>query len=190
MKELKSRIMAFLSSEEPQQEVIELAKAKLEDGTSVESNSFADGEAVFISPLEEGDEPVALPVGEYKLEDGKVLVVKEEGIIDSIGEAESEEPKEEEEVEAEKEDKEEVKELEDKEEVEDEPKEESNEVEELKAVIAALEAELAELRGKQELSTEEVVEETVELSEEVQPIVHIPSTSEPKKSGFYFGKQK
>jgi predicted RNase H-like nuclease (RuvC/YqgF family) len=181
--------MAFLSSEEPQQEVIELAKAKLEDGTSVESNSFADGEAVFISPLEEGDEPVALPVGEYKLEDGKVLVVKEEGIIDSIGDVESEEPKEEE-VEAEEEVKEEVKELEDKEEVEDEPKEESNEVEELKAVIAALEAELAELRGKQELSTEEVVEETVELSEEVEPIVHIPSTSEPKKSGFYFGKQK
>lgn len=185
MKELKSRIMAFLSSEEPQQEVIELAKAKLEDGTNVESNSFADGEAVFISPLEEGDEPVALPVGEYKLEDGKVLVVKEEGVIDSIGEAEAEEAQEE--VEAEEE---EVKELEDKEEVEDEPKEESNEVEELKAVIAALEAELAELRGKQELAAEEVVEEAVELSEEVEPIVHIPTPSEPKKSGFYFGKQK
>ena len=32
-------------------------------------------------------EPVPLPVGEYELADGKILVVKEEGIIDSIVEA-------------------------------------------------------------------------------------------------------
>ena len=41
------------------------------------------------------DEKVPLPVGEYTLEDGEKIIVKEEGIIASIGEEKEEEPKEE-----------------------------------------------------------------------------------------------
>ena len=41
---------------------------------------------------------IALPVGEYELEEGKILVVSEEGLIDSIKEAAEEEVAEEEEL--------------------------------------------------------------------------------------------
>ena len=57
--------------------------AQLEDGTIISAESFEVGANVFI--LIE-DEKQALPIGEYALADGKLLVVEEEGIIASIGE--------------------------------------------------------------------------------------------------------
>jgi len=57
----------------------------LEDGTAIEAESFAAGEAVFIV-AEDGNIP--LPVGTYTLEDGRSLTVEEEGIIAAVGEAE------------------------------------------------------------------------------------------------------
>ena len=63
---------------------VELAEMKLENGTTIEADSFASGESVFIITE---DEKVPLPVGDYNLEDGKVLVVEEEGVISSIGDA-------------------------------------------------------------------------------------------------------
>lgn len=77
---------------------VELAQATLENGTVIESETFEVGSEVFIVT---DDEKVALPVGDYTLEDGEQLKVEEEGIIASIGAAE--EPTEEapeEEVEA------------------------------------------------------------------------------------------
>ena len=67
---------------------IKLAELKLENGTVLEAESFEAGKQVFI--LTE-DEKVALPVGEYELEDSRVLVVQEEGVIQEIKAQEEEE---------------------------------------------------------------------------------------------------
>lgn len=72
-----------------------LAQAKLENGTVIEAEEMVEGNEVFIVTEEER---IAMPVGEYQLEDGQILIVEEEGIIASVGAAE-EAP--EEEVEAE-----------------------------------------------------------------------------------------
>ena len=84
--EILKNIKTFLGEETPvelQEEVteevkVELAQAKLENGTLVESSSFKKGDEIFIIT---DDEKVAMPVGEYVMEDGKLLVVEEEGII-------------------------------------------------------------------------------------------------------------
>lgn len=83
------------SQEEIKEEVkVELAQAKLENGTVVESESFKEGDEIFIIT---DDEKVAMPVGEYVMEDGKLLVVKEEGLIADYREVSDEAPAEEEE---------------------------------------------------------------------------------------------
>lgn len=61
-----------------------LAQQTLENGTIIEAESFEAGQQVFVVSDEER---VALPVGEYALEDGKTLVVEEEGLIAEIKEA-------------------------------------------------------------------------------------------------------
>lgn len=84
--EILKNIKTFLGEETPvelQEEVteevkVELAQAKLENGTLVESSSFKKGDEIFIIT---DDQKVAMPVGEYVMEDGKLLVVEEEGII-------------------------------------------------------------------------------------------------------------
>ena len=77
---------------------VELAQAKLDNGTVLEAEAFEAGNEIF---LVTEDERVAVPVGEYQMEDGQMLVVSEEGIIGEIKSAEAEES--EEEVEAEEE---------------------------------------------------------------------------------------
>lgn len=68
---------------------IKLAQMMLEDGvTTIEAESFEAGYSVGI--VTEGG-IVAMPVGEYILEDGRVLVVIEEGIIGEIKEETAEE---------------------------------------------------------------------------------------------------
>ena len=57
---------------------VKLEEAKLENGTVVEAEKFEKGSEIFIKT---DDERVAMPVGEYILEDGKLLVVEEEGVI-------------------------------------------------------------------------------------------------------------
>tara|TARA_R100001443_G_scaffold12761_4_gene22512 strand:+ start:261 stop:848 length:588 start_codon:yes stop_codon:yes gene_type:complete len=84
--------------EETPKEVLELAQLKLENGTVLEADAFEAGNEIFI--LTE-DDKIALPVGEYLTEEGKTLVVEEEGIIQEIKaeeEVEEEAPAEEEEV--------------------------------------------------------------------------------------------
>jgi len=66
-------------------EKVELASMSLADGTMVEAEVFEAGANVF---LVGGDgEKIAAPVGEHSLEDGRVLVIEEEGIIKEIKEA-------------------------------------------------------------------------------------------------------
>jgi len=78
---------------------IQLAELKLENGTVLEADAFESGKEVFIKTE---DENVALPVGEYELEDSRLLVVEEEGVIKEI-KAQEEDEKEDEEKEDDKE---------------------------------------------------------------------------------------
>lgn len=73
---------------------VTLEQRKLDNGTVVEAEAFSKGNEVFIKTE---DEKVAMPVGEYTLEDGQVLLVKEEGIIADLADS-KEEPEEEEEM--------------------------------------------------------------------------------------------
>tara|TARA_R100000773_G_C4205081_1_gene106266 strand:- start:408 stop:1052 length:645 start_codon:yes stop_codon:yes gene_type:complete len=68
-------------------EHLKFEDAQLEDGTVISADAFEVGAAVFIM-VEEEKQP--LPVGEYAMADGKMLVVEEEGIIASISEVEEE----------------------------------------------------------------------------------------------------
>jgi len=65
---------------------VKLGTMKLSDGVTVlEAEMFEAGAEVFIVAE---DQKIALPVGEYELEDGRILVVMEEGIISEIKDAE------------------------------------------------------------------------------------------------------
>ena len=89
LKEIKSVLGIELS-----EEVVEtkLAQMMLENGTVLEAEEFAPEFEVFIVTEED---KIALPVGEYALEDGRILVVEEEGIIKEIKEVSGEEVEEE-----------------------------------------------------------------------------------------------
>ena len=74
---------------------VKLEQMKLENGTVLEAETFESGKEVFV--LAEGDK-IPVPAGEYALEDGKVLVVAEDGIIGEVKEM-ADEPETEEVVE-------------------------------------------------------------------------------------------
>ena len=82
---------------------VKLEQMKLENGTVLEADAFSEGNEIFIVTE---DERVALPVGDYVLEDGQILVVEEEGIIKEMKSEEDEAKEEEVEVEAEEEEEE------------------------------------------------------------------------------------
>jgi len=75
--DILKKVMTLLSMD------VKLAEMKLENGTTLVSDSFEAGSEVFIQSAEDGTN-VPVPVGEYKLEDGSTLVVEEEGIIGGI----------------------------------------------------------------------------------------------------------
>ena len=89
LKEIKSVLGIELSGE-----VVEtkLAQMMLENGTVLEAEEFAPEFEVFIVTEED---KIALPVGEYALEDGRILVVETEGLIKEIKEVKGEEVEEE-----------------------------------------------------------------------------------------------
>ena len=147
---------------------VELAQAKLENGTVLEAEAFEAGNEIFIVTE---DEKVAVPVGDYTMEDGKILVVAEEGIIGEIKEAGEE--VEEEEVEAAEEEmsyatKEELAEV-------------KSMIEEIKAMI----------KEKEEMAEQEVEEQ---LKEELSkpaaaPLKHNPE-SETNKNQVLFSQRR
>jgi len=156
---------------------VKLEEMKLENGTVVSAEAFEKGKEIFIVT---DDEKVAMPVGEYILEDGRLVVVEEEGIIADVREVSDEVPAKEEEVE-ETEDLEEV-----KEEMSYATKEELAEVktmvEEIKAMLEPKE-EMSE-----EVKEEEVKEEVKEELSAVKPIKHNPEASTPQKKQVQFAK--
>jgi len=157
-----------LTGVEPEVLDTKLEDQLLADGqTTIQADMFEAGQNVFI--VVPDSEPVPLPIGEYELTDGKILVVKAEGVIDSIvdalpteenpAEAETEVP-----VEAEK----------------------TPEQAKVKKIVrsqveeqhfSALEEKIAELEAKiVELS--KVTEVVVELAEEPKPIQFNPENSQ------------
>lgn len=156
---------------------VKLATMKLSDGVTVlEAEAFEAGVEVFVVAE---DQKIALPVGEYELEDGKILVVSEEGMIAEIKEMEAEEemPMEEPEAEVEVEVEAEAEAPRDiKKTVESIVKETFfSEMEALKLENEELKAKL-ETFSKVEPTTETTTEETTEKVEleEVTPIVFNP----------------
>tara|TARA_B110000259_G_scaffold143832_1_gene161980 strand:- start:292 stop:954 length:663 start_codon:yes stop_codon:yes gene_type:complete len=187
---------------------VKLEEMKLENGTVVSAESFEKGKEIFIVT---DDEKVAMPVGEYLLEDGRLVVVEEEGSIADVREVSDEVP---------------AKETEEGEEITSDLEEEEKEMadvadwEGMEKRIQNLEDAIADLKGgkeskmeedeevemEQEISRqpksrtikEEFSEElSKELSEEVKtelsepaskPIKHNPEGETPQKTKFEFAK--
>ena len=81
---LLEKIKALLSNE------IKLEQMMMADGvTKIEADSFEAGKEVFV--VTEDEQKIAVPVGEYELEDGRILVIVEEGIISEVKEVKEEE---------------------------------------------------------------------------------------------------
>lgn len=165
---------------------VKLAQATLENGTVIESEDFAVGSEVFIVTE---DEKVALPVGDYTLEDGETLIVEQEGIIASIGATEEEAPAEEE-VEAKEDEKEEMGYA-----TKEELAEVKAMIEEIKSMLEPKEemSEEAPNTIKSEETTTKTVyasEEEVELSAEpIAKITHNPE-AETKKNLNLFSQKR
>lgn len=152
--ETLNKIANLLNVDLSAQEEVKLEQMRLENGTVIEAEAFEAGEAVFIVTE---DERVALPIGEYELEGGMILVVAEEGVIAEMREDGEEEPAEapvaEEEVEAAEEEKEEEMSYATKEELGAAIDELKGMIEEIKAMMSPKEEEMAEeVKEKQELS--------------------------------------
>jgi len=179
---------------------VKLEQRKLDDKvTVIEAETFEQGEEVMI--VTEDEQKIALPIGEYKMESGEILVVAEEGIISELKEAEEEvveeEVKEEvveEEVEAATEESKPIKKTVEsivKETFFSEMEKLKKENEELKSQLQELskdpvaeestpEAIKEEIKEEVELSTEEPKANEVEAA--AKPIVHNPE-NQAKKVG-------
>ena len=158
---------------------VKLETMLLSDGVSMlEADAFEAGQPVFI--LTEDEQRIPLPVGEYELEDMRILVVIEEGVIADVREAAEPEvevevespeaPMVEEEVEAATETAPQAKKI-----------VESIVKESFFSEIEALKKENEELKAQIALSqTPEVAEEVapVELSEEPKPISFNPENTQ------------
>ena len=137
-------------------EEVKLEQTKLENGTVIEAESFEQGKEVFIVSE---DQLVAMPVGEYILEDTRLLVVEEEGLIADVREVSDKVPE---------------KETEEGEEVEEELAEEAD-VADWKGMeirIKNLEDAIANIKSEEGLKEElSAIEKgnnlTVELSQEI-----------------------
>lgn len=160
---------------------VKLEQMTLENGTIFEAESFEVGQEVFIVT---DDEKVAVPAGEYELQDGNIIVVNENGEIAEMGakeEAPEEEVKEEVEVEAKDEEKEEMGYA---------TKEELAEVKEMIEDIKAM------LEPKEEMSKEIVAEEVVEQVKEelsqpaVEPLTHNPEANTKNKVEVKYSKNR
>jgi hypothetical protein len=153
-------------------EEVKLEQQTLENGAILEAESFEAGQEVFIVSE---DEKIAVPVGEYQMEDGRILVVAEEGLIaeikaeeeEEVEEVEAKEEEEEEEMYATKRELAEVKEM----------------IEEIKAMLEPKEEMNSDDLGN--LMTEELAKhektELSEVPEEVQEELNQPA-AEPIKA--------
>ena len=176
-----NKIKALLGME------VALEQMKLMDGVTIlEADAFEMDNEVFV--VTEDEQKIALPIGEYELENGMILVVEVEGIIKEVKEAVVEE----EEVE--------TPEAEVEVEVEAEAAPvaptakktiESIVKETFFSEIEALKNENIELKAKLELlsKVDEVAVEVTELAEAPKPISFNPENTNEVES-FRFAKNK
>ena len=171
---------------------VKLMEMKLENGTIVSAEAFEKGNEIFIVT---DDEKVAMPVGEYILEDGKLLIVEAEGMISDVREVSNEVPAKEEEVEETDDLEEEKKEMADVADWEGMEKRIQN----LEDAIASLKDDKVEAEEEVEMGVEngglksrtvkeEFVEEVKEELSAVKPIKHNPEAKAPQKTQVQFGK--
>ena len=137
---------------------VKLEEMKLENGTIVSAESFEKNKELFIVT---DDEKVAMPVGEYLLEDGRLIVVEEEGTIADVREVSDEVPaKEEEET---------TEDLEEKKESEETYAEESDMMKDMMGRIQNLEDAIADLKDDKKDRMEDVEEvKEEEMSDDSQ----------------------
>ena len=163
--------MALTPSEEATPEVqeevkVEMANMRLANGVLLEAESFEAGQNVFL--VGEDEEKVAAPVGEHELEDGRVMVIEEEGVIAEIREAGAEAQ---EEVEVEQSAEEEV--------VEQEMAEEEVEMnyvtkEEFESAIGEIKEMIAGMMPQEEMSVEEKVEMSIDEAPAAKKVAAAP----------------
>jgi len=173
---------------------VKLEERKLENGTRVEAESFEKGKEIFILT---DDEKVAMPVGEYLLEDGRLIVVAQEGIIDDVREVSNEVPQKEEQPASVTED---LSEEDDKKKDEKKKEEKMADVgdwEGMEKRIQNLEDAIADIKsrlGEKEMEDQEVEDSIKKIKEELSmpsasPIRHNPEGS-VKKSHFRLSPQR
>jgi len=162
---------------------VKLEEMKLENGTVVSAETFEKGSEIFIVT---DDEKVALPVGEYILEDGRLVVVSEEGMIADVREVSDEVPA-----------KEETEDLEEETVETEVPAEVATEVEAIieavveviAPVIEEVKSEIEELKKKfSDMDVKEEEEKKEELSAARKPIKHNPEAKAPQKKQMQFAK--
>ena len=165
--DMLNKIKTIIGGIELTEEVreVELAEMKLQNGTVVEAEEFKKGEAIFIKS---DDERIAMPVGEYVLEDGKLLVVEEEGIIADMRDVSDDVPAKEEDM---------------KEDIKEEMAEEAAvyDWEGMEKRIKNLEDAIADLK-KDKVDAPEDVEAAEELSEETNEEVNAELKEEIKEN--------
>lgn len=164
---------------------VKLEQMKLADGVTIlEADSFEPETEIFV--VTEDEQKIPVPVGEYEMEDGRILVVEVEGVIKEVKEA----PMEEEKAPMEQETPEIPVEAEavtpaPKKTVESVVKETFfSEIEALKTENETLKAELAKLTTKETELSE------VELSEEPKPISFNPENTNPVENVKYASKRQ
>jgi hypothetical protein len=162
---------------------VKLEEMKLENGTVVSAEAFEKGKEVFIVT---DDEKIAMPVGEYILEDGRLVVVEEEGIIADVREVSDEVPaKEEKDGEEITEDLKEEEKMMDEENyvTKDTFREMEDKIQNLEDAIADLKADKVEAEKE-----EEKMEEVKEELSAIKPIKHNPEAKAPQKKQVQFAK--
>ncbi len=173
---------------------VKLEEQKLENGTVVSAEAFEKDNEIFIVT---DDEKIAMPVGEYLLEDGRLVVVEAEGLIADVREVSDEVPAKEEV---------EVEETEDLEKKEEEKMADvadwegmEKRIQNLEDAIASLKADKVEAEEEVEMGVEngglksrtvkeEFAEEVKEELSAVKPIKHNPEASTPQKKQVQFAK--
>ena len=178
---------------------VKLMEEKLENGTVVSAEAFEKDNEIFIVT---DDEKIAMPVGEYLLEDGRLVVVEAEGLIADVRKVSDEVPAKEEEVEETEDLEEEKKEEEKMADVADWEGMEKR-IQNLEDAIASLKADKVEAEEDVEMGvengglksrtvkeefSEEVTEEVKEELSAVKPIKHNPEASTPQKKQVQFAK--
>jgi len=168
---------------------VKLEEMKLENGTVVSAETFEKGSEIFIVT---DDEKVAMPVGEYILEDGRLVIVEAEGMIADVREVSDEVPAKEEET---------TEDLEDETVETEVPAEVATEIEaiieavveviapvieEVKSEMEELKKEFGKMKKYEDDSKKEKKKE--EMSAARKPIRHNPEAKAPQKTQVQFGK--